>query len=286
VLVSRGATNGFDLLTATVLRPGDRVGVEEPGYGSARAVLTARGAEVVPCPVDEHGLIVDRLPDDLRVVYTTPSHQFPLGGVLPVPRRQALVAWARRTGALIVEDDYDSEFRYDVAPLPALYGLDPEVVVYLGTASKTLSPAVGVGWLVARPDLVEAIARRREEVSDRTPVVPQEAVRTLIERGDLDRHVRRMRAEYARRRATIVDTLGGLALSGESAGLHLVARLPHADGDQIVRDADRDGVLLDPLERHFSGPATASGLVIGYGGARPRDIQRGCALIRRLISPS
>jgi GntR family transcriptional regulator/MocR family aminotransferase len=285
VLVTRGATNGFDLLAATVLGPGDRVGVEEPGYGKARAVLTARGAEVVPCPVDEHGLIVDGLPDDLRIVYTTPSHQFPLGGVLPVPRRQALVAWARRTGALIAEDDYDSEFRYDVAPLPALYGLDPEVVVYLGTASKTLTPDVGVGWLVARPDLVEAIARRREEISDRTPVVPQEAVRVLVERGDLDRHVRRMRAEYARRRATIVDMLGGLALSGESAGLHLVVRLPQADGDQIVRDADRDGVLLDPLERHFGGPATASGLVIGYGGARMRDIRHGCALIRSLVSP-
>jgi GntR family transcriptional regulator/MocR family aminotransferase len=286
VLVTRGATNGFDLLAATVLGPGDRVGVEEPGYGRARAVLAARGAEAVPCPVDEHGLIVDGLPDDLRVIYTTPSHQYPLGGVLPVPRRQALVAWARRTGALIAEDDYDSEFRYDVGPLPALYGLDPEVVVYLGTASKTLTPDVGVGWLVARPDLVEAIARRREEVSDRTPIVPQEAVRILVARGDLDRHVRRMRAEYARRRATIVDMLGGLALSGDSAGLHLVVRLPHADGDQIVRDADRDGVLLDPLERHFGGPATASGLVIGYGGARLRDIKRGCALIRSLISPS
>ncbi|GAB3964889.1 hypothetical protein GCM10029978_026390 [Actinoallomurus acanthiterrae] len=198
VLVTRGATNGLDLLGAVVLRPGDRVGVEEPGYTKARSALAMRGAEVVPCPVDESGLIVDAIPDGLRIVYTTPSHQYPLGGRLPVPRRQALLAWARRNGALIAEDDYDSEFRYDVAPLPALYGLDPEVTVYLGTTSKTLAPDVGVGWLVARPDLVEAITDVREHVNDRTAVVPQEAVRILLERGDLDRHVRRMRAEYAR----------------------------------------------------------------------------------------
>jgi GntR family transcriptional regulator/MocR family aminotransferase len=283
LLVTRGATSGLDLLAATALRPGDRVGVEEPGYGRARSVLAARGARVVPCPVDEHGLIVDDLPGDLRIVYTTPSHQFPLGGVLPVPRRQALVGWARRTGALIAEDDYDSEFRYDVAPLPALYGLDPEVVVYLGTTSKTLSPDVGVGWLVARPDLVEEIARRRADVNDRTAIVPQEAVRLLLERGDLDRHVRRMRAEYARRRNMITDLLGELAPAGDSAGLHLVVRLPAAVVGPVIRDAERHGVLLDSLARHFAGPATGSGLVIGYGGARRQEIRHGCTLIKALV---
>jgi GntR family transcriptional regulator / MocR family aminotransferase len=284
LLVTRGATSGLDLLAATVVRPGDRVGVEEPGYGDARCVLAARGAQVVPCPVDEHGLIVDQLPDDLRIVYTTPSHQYPLGGVLPVPRRQALVGWARRTGALIAEDDYDSEFRYDVAPLPALYGLDPDVVVYLGTTSKTLSPDVGVGWLVARADLAEAIARLRDDVNDRTAVVPQEAVRLLLERGGLYRHVRRMRAEYARRRAAIVDLLGGLTLAGDSAGLHLVARLPQPVVDRVISTAGRDGLLLDSLTRHFAGPATVSGLVIGYGGARLPEIRHGCTLIRRLTA--
>jgi GntR family transcriptional regulator/MocR family aminotransferase len=283
LLVTRGATNGLDMLAATVLRPGDRVGVEEPGYGRARVVLAARGAEVVPCPVDEHGLIVDGLPEDLRIVYTTPSHQYPLGGVLPVPRRQALVGWARRAGALIAEDDYDSEFRYDVAPLPALYGLDPEVVVYLGTTSKTLSPDVGVGWLVARPDLAGAIARRRAEVNDRTAIVPQEAVRILLARGDLDRHVRRMRAEYARRRAAVTDLLTGVTLAGDSAGLHVVVRLPAPVADRVIRDAEHDGLLLDSLARHFAGPPTVSGLVLGYGSARPADVKRGCAMILDLL---
>ncbi|GAA3971771.1 PLP-dependent aminotransferase family protein [Actinomadura viridis] len=285
LLITRGATNGLDLLAATVLRPGDRVGVEEPGYGKARSVLRARGMEMVPCPVDEHGLIVDGLPGDLRLVYTTPSHQFPLGGVLPVPRRQALLAWARRTGALIAEDDYDGEFRYDVAPLPALYGMDPEVVVYLGTTSKILTADMGVGWLVARPDLMEAVARRREELSDRTAVVPQEALRVLLERGDLDRYVRRMRAEYARRRAVVTGALAGLPLRGDTAGLHLVAGMPEAVARYAVQEAARRGVLLDDLERHHLGTPGTAGLVIGYGAvAGPGELRTACSLVRELVA--
>jgi GntR family transcriptional regulator/MocR family aminotransferase len=284
LLVTRGATNGLDLLAATVLRHGDRVGVEEPGYGKARSVLEARGLELVPCPVDEHGLIVDELPDGLRLVYTTPSHQYPLGGVLPVPRRQALLAWARRAGALIAEDDYDGEFRYDVAPLPALYGLDPDAVVYLGTASKILTSDVGVGWLVARPDLMEAIAARRETLNDRTPVVPQEALRIMLERGDLDRYVRRMRAEYARRRATVAEALEGLPLLGDTAGLHLVVGVPGPVAERAAREAAQHGVLLDTLERHHAGTPRVSGLVIGYGAAESLGVLKSaCALVRETV---
>jgi GntR family transcriptional regulator/MocR family aminotransferase len=283
VLVTRGATNGLDLLAATVLRPGDRVGVEEPGYADARSVLAARGAVVVPCPVDGDGLIVDALPDDLRILYATPSHQYPLGGRLPVPRRQALLAWARRNGALIAEDDYDSEFRYDVAPLPALYGLAPDVTVYLGTTTKTLAPDVGVGWLVARPDLVEAIAEMRERFNDRTAVVPQEAVRILLERGDLDRHVRRMRTEYGSRRTAVVEALGHLTLRGDTAGLHLVVELPAETTRRVVERAAQRGVLLAALESRYAGPQRVHGLVIGYGGATVPQIKIGCSLVRELV---
>jgi GntR family transcriptional regulator/MocR family aminotransferase len=283
VLVTRGATNGFDLLAATVLRPGDRAGVEEPGYSNARDVLAARHVEVVPCPVDEHGLIVDALPGGLRLVYTTPSHQYPLGGRLPVPRRQALLAWARREGALIVEDDYDSEFRYDVAPLPALYGLGPDHTVYLGTTSKTLTSGVGAGWLVARPDLVEAIAETRLRLGDSTAVVSQEAVRILLERGDLDRHVRRMRAEYGRRRAAIVETLGHLPLLGDTAGLHLVVELPAGVPGTVVERAAERGVLLDSLEKRYATDPDAHGLILGYGGATVAQVRSGCSLVRELV---
>lgn len=287
IVVTRGATNGLDLLAATVLRPGDRVGVEEPGYSRARAVLAARGFELVPCPVDAQGLVVDGLPDDLRLVYTTPSHQFPMGGVLPVPRRQALLAWARRNGALVAEDDYDGEFRYDVAPLPALYGLDPDVVVYLGTTAKTLTQDMGIGWLVGRPDLVRSIVLRREELNDRTPAVPQDALRILLERGDLDRHVRRMRKEYARRRDVVVQALDGLPLRGDTAGLHLVADAPARTADRVVREAGERGVLVETLDRHHAGPRRASGLVIGYGSAANlAELRAGCGLVRRLaLSP-
>ncbi|SEG56809.1 GntR family transcriptional regulator / MocR family aminotransferase [Thermomonospora echinospora] len=283
VVVTRGTTNALDMLAATVLRPGDRVGVEEPGYLRARSVLAARGAEVVPCPVDEHGLVVDGLPDGLRLVYTTPSHQYPLGGVLPVPRRQALLAWARRTGALIAEDDYDGEFRYDVAPLPALYGMDPRVVVYLGTMSKRLAADIGVGWLAARPDLAEAVAARRLDLGDRTAVVPQEAVRLLLERGDLDRHIRRVRAEYARRRAMVVEVFAGLPLRGDTAGLHLVVELPAEVVARVVARAGQAGVLLDTLERHYGGRPSVTGLVIGYSAAPTARLRAGCLLVRGLI---
>ncbi|WP_131742656.1 aminotransferase-like domain-containing protein, partial [Actinomadura roseirufa] len=284
LMVTRGATNGLDLLAATVLRPGDRAGVEEPGYARARAVIAARGAVPVPCPVDEHGLVVDGLPDGLRLVYTTPSHQFPLGGVLPVARRRALLAWARRTGALVVEDDYDGEFRYDVAPLPALYGLDPDLVVYLGTSAKILTADLGVGWLVGRPELVAEVAARREELNDRTAVVPQHALRYLLERGDLERYIRRMRAEYARRRAIVVSAFAGLCLRGDTAGLHLMVEVPGPVAGRVVREAAGRGVLVETVDHHHIGRPPVSGLVIGYGSAAgPAELRRGCAIVRDLV---
>lgn len=293
ILITRGATNGLDLLAATIVRPGDRVGVEEPGYPAAAAVLAARGAEVVPCPVDEDGLIVDALPGGLRILHTTPSHQYPIGGRLSAPRRQALIAWARRTGAVIAEDDYDGEFRYDVAPLPALHGLDPDVTVYLGTTSKILAPDVGVGWLVGRPELVERIAERRRALSDRTAVVPQKAVRIMLERGDLDRHVRRMRAEYARRRAAVVTALGHLSLRGETAGIHVLVEIPGDTADRVVADADGHGIRLATIDQYYlTPPGTGwggrriTGLVIGYGGSTVNQVSTGCSLVRRLVSTS
>nr|WP_328808248.1 PLP-dependent aminotransferase family protein [Nonomuraea antri] len=287
VLVTRGTGNGLDLCALALLGPGARAGVEDPGYHVARTVFAARGAEVVPCPVDEDGVIVDDLPDDLRVLYTTPAHQYPLGGRLPIPRRERLLTWARRTGATIVEDDYDAEFRYDVAPLPALYGLDPSRVVLLGTLSKALAPDVGVGWLVAEPALVDRVAALREKVSDRTSGPVQQAVATLLERGDLDRHLRRMRLEYARRRAVVVEVLGRVCrLRGDTAGLHVLAELPLDAVSRVVAAARERGVLLDSTERHHHGRQRLHGLVIGYGSASVADVRRGCAILAGLIGES
>ncbi|RBQ17590.1 PLP-dependent aminotransferase family protein [Spongiactinospora rosea] len=282
IMITRGTGNGLDLVAATLLRPGDRVGVEEPGYAKARTIFAARGAEIVPCPVDEEGLIVDDLPADLRLVYTTPAHQFPCGGRLPISRRERLLHWARRTGAVVVEDDYDAEFRYDAAPLPALYGLDPGSVVLLGTMSKTLASDVGVGWLMASPALLRAVAETRARLSDRTPGPVQAAVAVLVERGDLDRHLRRMRLEYARRRAAIVTALGPL-VRGDTAGLHVMVALPGHAVDQVTEGAARRGVLVDTTGRHHHGPVRVHGLVIGYGSASLPDVRKGCAVIASLI---
>ncbi|MFF5208962.1 PLP-dependent aminotransferase family protein [Streptosporangium sp. NPDC000396] len=286
VMVTRGTGNGLDLIAATLLRAGDRAGVEDPGYRVARNVFAARGAEVVPCPVDGDGVVVEGLPDDLRVLYTTPAHQYPLGGRLPVPRRERLLAWARRTGAIIVEDDYDAEFRYDVAPLPALHGLDPDRVVLLGTLSKSLAPDIGVGWLVAAPDLLASVARTRDDLGDRTSGPAQQAVAVLLERGDLERHLRRMRLEYARRRAAIVDVLGPM-VTGDTAGLHVMVELPADVIPSLLRRAMERGVLLDSTAaRHHYGEVRRHGLVIGYGSASLADVRRGVAIVADLIRTS
>jgi GntR family transcriptional regulator/MocR family aminotransferase len=268
VVITRGVAGGLALLAAEVVRPGDRVGVEEPGYPSARLVLARAEADVVPCRADADGLVVNELPGDLRLVYTTPAHQYPLGGRLPVRRRQALIAWARRTGALIVEDDYDSEFRYDVAPLPSLCGMDPEVVVYLGTASKVLAPSLGAGWLVTGSELAGRLAQLRGDLGERIPEPVQYAVLAMLRSGDLARHVRRMRREYASRREVVTSALAGAGgrLLGDTAGLHVVLKLPGQGAvTELIEYARARGVTAYGIDRYFAGPVTTPGLIVGYG---------------------
>ncbi|HSZ43078.1 MAG TPA: PLP-dependent aminotransferase family protein [Trebonia sp.] len=273
LLITRGVAGGLALVAAALVRPGDRVGVEEPGYATAREVLRRAGAEVVPCPVDEHGVIPDAVPDGLRLLYVTPAHQYPLGGRLPVARRQALTSWARSAGGFIIEDDYDGEFRYDVGPLPALYGMDPEVVIYLGTTSKILTPVMGVGWLVARPDLVSRLA------GDRVSEPAQHALHELITSGDLERHVRRMRLEYARRREVLMSLPG---LRGDTAGLHVVLSLDRPAAEVVSAAAER-GVGLFTVDRYYAGPPTMNALVIGYGGISLTNLRRAVRQLRPLL---
>jgi GntR family transcriptional regulator / MocR family aminotransferase len=283
ILVTRGVANGLATVASALVSAGDKVGVEEPGYPSAREVLSRAGAEIVPCRVDEHGIVPDELPAGLRLLYTTPAHQYPLGGRLPVARRQALTAWARATGALILEDDYDGEFRYDVAPLPALYSLAPDVVVYLGTASKMLTPVFGIGWLTAHPDLIGLLADKRREISERVPEPVQHALLTLLSSGDLERHVRRMRLEYARRRAVLVQTLGWPVL-GDTAGMHVVLELPASHpAERVVAAAAARGLALHTVDRYYAGPPTLNALIIGYGATPLSKLRRAAAELRTLL---
>jgi GntR family transcriptional regulator/MocR family aminotransferase len=288
VIVTSGAQHAVDLVARVLLEPGDTVAVENPGYLPVARLLRSLGANVVGVPVDDQGLVVSQLPPAARIVCITPSHQYPLGVVMSMPRRRELLAWAGRHDAAVIEDDYDSEFRYDVAPLPALFGLEPDVVVYLGTTAKTLTPAMGVGWLVARRDLAEVIAGAKQDISDRTPEAAQHALLALLGSGDLDRHVRRMRREYARRRAAIVAVLGDLPgparLLGDTAGLHVVLELPPGTADQVAAAARRRGVAVQTLDRYFAGQPTAGGLVLGYGGASVSQVSRACQVLRQIVA--
>jgi len=301
VLITQGVSSGLALLADALLTPGDRAGIEEPGYPTGREVLRRAGARVVPCRVDAHGIVPEELPGDLRLLYTTPAHQYPLGGRLPVSRRQALIAWARATGAIIVEDDYDSEFRYDVGPLPALHSMDPDVIVYLGTASKVLATAFGAGWLVAPPELVDKLAALRPQLGVRIPEPVQHAILALLRSGDLERHIRRMRLEYARRRAVLVDGLtragrdgaGGGAngvpfrLLGDTAGMHVVLELPtDFPVGRLIDAAAERGVAVYPLDRYFAGKPTMNGLIVGYGTATLAQIRRAAAELALLLRRS
>jgi GntR family transcriptional regulator/MocR family aminotransferase len=285
LVVTRGVAGSLALIAGALLRPGDRVGVEEPGYPAARAVFAAHGLRLVPCPVDSGGLRVDALPAGLRLVYATPAHQYPLGGRLSVPRRRALTSWARANGALIVEDDYDGEFRYDVAPLPALFGLDPEVVVYLGTATKILTPALRVGWLAASPALAGRLAAAGGALGEYASGPAQDALLSLIATGGLERHIRRMRHDYARRRAAMTAVFGGGAagrLLGDDAGMHMVLETSEPAA-RVAAAAAARGVAVATLDRYFGGPVTRNGLVLGYGGARLPDVARGCEILAGVI---
>jgi GntR family transcriptional regulator / MocR family aminotransferase len=283
--VTRGVAGSLGLIAGSLLRPGDAVGVEEPGYPAAKAVFAAHGARVVPCRVDADGLVVDELPAGLKLIYTTPAHQYPLGGRLPVPRRQALVAWARAHDAFVIEDDYDGEFRYDVAPLPALFGLDPDVVIYLGTTSKTLTPTLRVGWLAAPAAHVAGLAQAAEDLGDWASQPAQHAVLSLITSGDLERHIRRMRHEYARRRAVLTAAFGDQALGrllGDDAGMHMVLDVGR-DAGEVAAQARERGVAVATLERYFTGPVTQHALVLGYGGSSLADVTRACATLAGIL---
>ena len=301
VLITQGVSSGLALLADVLLTPGEKAGIEEPGYPTGREVLRRAGARVVPCRVDAHGIVPEELPGDLKLLYTTPAHQYPLGGRLPVSRRQALIAWARAAGAIIVEDDYDSEFRYDVGPLPALHSMGPDVIVYLGTASKILATAFGAGWLVAPTELVDKLAALRPQLGVRIPEPVQHAILALLRSGDLERHIRKMRLEYARRRAALVDGLARAGqdtpgagrnrvpfrLLGDTAGMHVVLELP---GDfpvgRLIDAAAERGVAVYPLDRYFAGQPAMNGLILGYGTATLPQIRRAAAELAMLLSRS
>ena len=278
IVVTSGFTQGFGLL-CRALGPGT-VAMEDPCLHHLRAIAPAAGLTVAPLPVDEEGARPDP-PDGVAAALVTPAHQFPLGATLAPRRRATLVDWARRTGGIVIEDDYDGEFRYDRQPVGALQGLDPEHVVYAGTASKTLAPGLRLGWLVLPERLVEPVLAARPLVGGDTPVLDQLALAGLIAGGAFDRHVRRMRQRYRRRRDALLDTLAGRRVRGVAAGLHLVLDLAPGDEAPLIARAAADGLALDGLGAYWHDPAgRPEGLVLGYAAAPEHAYARTLAALR------
>jgi GntR family transcriptional regulator / MocR family aminotransferase len=280
VIVTSGMAQGMALVGRTVLaRGGRRVGVEDPGSGPARGQLATTGLEPLAVPVDHDGLRPDALAEaDVDVVLVTPAHQFPTGVVLAPERRAALLDWASR-GGLVLEDDYDAEYRYDRPPVGAVQGLAPERVVYAGSVSKTLAPALRLGWLVVPESLVGELAQAKAQDDLGTPVIEQLALADFVERGELDRHLRRTRGAYRRRRDALIAALARhlptVRVSGIAAGLHLLAHLPAGvDEPAVVEAARARGIGLQGLREHRLLPGPAA-LLLGYGRIAEPAIEPG-----------
>lgn len=270
-------SGGRDGLAQVVQATGARsVGVEDPGYPSLRHVLIRLGVDVVALPADEHGLLTDALPSpapDLVVV--TPSHQYPLGGSLPVDRRQELLAWAHREDVLVIEDDYDSELRYTSAPLPALASMDTDGrVVLLGTFSKVMSPSVATGFLVLPPALVAPVEALRHDLGQPVGLVPQRALADFLASGELQRHLGRMRRLYRRRRSLVLAELSALRearVYPMDGGLHCVVE-HGGDERAVIDELARRGVVVAALSDYWAAPDHRSGLVFGFGAVRDDEL--------------
>lgn len=307
VIVTAGAQQAFDILFRVLLDPGDRVWMEEPGYLDVRAALVGAGASLVPVPVDGRGLDVARgiaLAPDARLVVVSPSHQYPTGATLSAPRRASLLEWARAAGAWIVEDDYDSHFRYRGRPIPALQRYDVERahgcvarVVYVGTFSKTMFPALRLGFCVVPHELVEVVTNARAVASRNAPSSDQAALASFIRDGDYDRHLRRARLVYeerydAMRAAFARELTGVVSLMPAAAGTHVLGWLEpsgrrragkESEAVRISRAAAEEGLVIFPLSRYCVVPPARDALVLGYGGLTPRQIRAGAARLARLI---
>ncbi|MGV8875624.1 MAG: PLP-dependent aminotransferase family protein [Rhodococcus sp. (in: high G+C Gram-positive bacteria)] len=296
IVVTTGSIHGLDLALGALAA--DKtiehvLALENPGYRSAAALAAHRGWSIHDVPVDRDGLVVERLdsvPRGTPAVYVTPSHQYPTGGLMPIGRRRALADWARSTGSTIIEDDYDSEFRYGIAPLTTVTELVPDRAVYLGTVSKTLGAGVRLGWMVAPPPMVERITETRRAIGDHPSVPVQLAMTSLLRDGEWDRSVRTARRIYRARDRVVAAVLSQFGeLRGVGAGLHTVLVLDTEVARNVAADCAAHGVDLPTLEHSTRSPTTEGGIVVGYGSVEDDRFERALhvvvdALDKRLLS--
>jgi GntR family transcriptional regulator/MocR family aminotransferase len=294
LLVCTGFWQGLGLLCAALrARGASRLAMEDPSFVLHRGIVAHVGLEVVPVPVDHDGIVVERLErTDADAVLVTPAHQFPTGGVLAPERRAALLEWAERRNALVIEDDYDAEYRYDRDPVGALQGLAPDRVAYGGTASKTLAPALRLGWLALPGWLTDAVAGEKLIADAGTSTLEQLTYAGFVERGELDRHLRRTRLAYRRRRDALVEglarELADARLTGVAAGIHAVLELPPGcDEKRVVEAAAARHVAVEPMSPHrFSARPDAPALLLGYAQLREPAIRRAVTELARAVRAS
>ena len=291
ILVTTGSQQGLLIATLALLEPKARVWMEEPGYPGALQALQSVGAQIVPVPVDDEGLDVTegiRRSRNARAAYISPSHQFPLGVTMSATRRIQLLNWAARNGSWIIEDDYDSEYRLAGHPIASLQGLDTDArVIYVGTFSKVVFPALRLGYVVVPRDVMPAFLSVRNGMDTFSSTLYQLVMTDFIREGHFARHIRRMRALYMERRTALLESIethmrGRLDIIGAEAGMQLVALLPPGIDDVAISlAAARQGVSVRPLSMCYANPPARGGLIFGYGGANVREIRES---IRKLKS--
>jgi GntR family transcriptional regulator/MocR family aminotransferase len=292
IVITTGYAQAVSLLIGVLAARGARtVAVEDPSaFDDARPIAQSLGLNVIGVPVGRDGVRVDAMAElgaDLLIL--TPSHQWPTGGVLSPQARAAVLTWAQRTGALVLEDDYDAEYRYDRAPIGAMQGLDPGRVAYAGTASKTLAPGFRLGWLVLPQELLEPFAEAKLLADRGSPILDQLTFADFLSRGEFDRHLRRMRPVYRSRRDALLTALAQhlpeLEPAGIAAGLHLVAWLPpKLEEATVIAAAAREGVAVAGVTPYRLSPAPRGGLIFGYSNLNERVIADGIARLARAVS--
>ncbi|PMB44149.1 aspartate aminotransferase [Fischerella thermalis CCMEE 5330] len=296
VLITNGTQQALYLVMRLLIDPGDAVALEDPGYLSARRIFLTQGAKLLPVAVDESSLIVRELDnyrdEHIKLVYVTPSHQFPTGAILSLSRRLELLAWAHSHGAMIIEDDYDSEYRYGDRPIPALQGLDKsDCVLYMGTFSKVLFPSLRIGYLVLPKSLVPIFARAKWLSDRHLPLLEQCVLTDFIEEGHLERHIRKMRKHYDQCRQVLVEALSDrfgerVTILGEKAGLHLMVKLHTqlTDEEIIEGAASLDVGMISAQPQYLRGNVTGE-FIFGYSELTQQQIREGiCRLAKVLVA--
>jgi GntR family transcriptional regulator / MocR family aminotransferase len=294
VLVTTGSQQALQISAQVLLNPKDQVLMEEPGYPGAHLAFTAASVELIPSPVDSEGIVVpeiNRRGRRVRVAYVTPSHQYPLGMTMSAARRMSLLQWAVRSDAWIIEDDYDSEYRFGSRPIASLQGLDVHArVIYVGTFSKVLFPSLRLGYMVVPKDLLAAFRAARDAADIFSSTLYQAVLTDFIGEGHFARHIRRMRMLYMDRRRALVSAIRSqmgeiLEVIGAAAGLHLVALLPQGACDvSVSRHAAQNGISAMPLSSCYLKAPKRGGLILGYGGVSPRQIQDGIRKLRICVN--